>query len=143
MHITSEQIRAARAMLRWEQAKLAETSGVSLPTLKRLEGQQGPLAAHGRTIAALQRALEDAGIEFTNGGAPGVRLRPLSIGDRVRLVQHTSLWGQQPEHIRDAVAEVYGIPQDPTLPRVSVRYDDGTTIDGHHAGLFVRFRQAP
>jgi transcriptional regulator with XRE-family HTH domain len=76
MHITSEQIRAARALLRWEQAKLAEASGVSLPTLKRLEGQPGPLAGHGRTIAALQSALEAAGITFTNGGEPGVKVRP-------------------------------------------------------------------
>ena len=88
--------------------------------------------------AALQQALEGGGIEFTNGGSPGVRLRPLRIGDRVRLVQHTNLWGQQAEHIRDAVAEVYEIPQDPTVPRVSVRYADGTPIEGHHAGLFVR-----
>lgn len=80
MHITSEQIRAARALLRWEQKDLAEKSGISLPSVKRLEGARGPLAAHGRTIAALQLALEGGGIVFLADGeaapgGPGVRLR--------------------------------------------------------------------
>ena len=79
MHVTSEQIRAARALLRWEQKDLAERSGVSLPSIKRLEGTPGPLAAHGRTIAALQSALEAVGITFTNGGEPGVKLRAITV----------------------------------------------------------------
>lgn len=73
--ITSEQIRAARALLRWEQKDLAEVSKVSLPSIKRLESVRGPLAAQARTIEALRHALERQGIEFTNGDAPGVRLR--------------------------------------------------------------------
>jgi hypothetical protein len=72
--ITSELIRAARALLRWEQRQLAEASSVSLPTVKRLEAKPGNLAAHASTVAALVRALEAAGIEFTNGEQPGVRL---------------------------------------------------------------------
>ena len=71
--ITSELIRAARALLRWEQRDLAEASGVSLPTIKRLEVARGVLAAHSSTVTALRRALESAGIEFTNGNGPGVR----------------------------------------------------------------------
>jgi predicted transcriptional regulator len=73
--VTSELIRAARALLRWEQRDLAEASGVSLPTIKRLEVAPGVLAAHSSTVAALRRAFESAGIEFTNGSGPGVRLR--------------------------------------------------------------------
>jgi predicted transcriptional regulator len=73
LEITSELIRAARALLRWEQRDLAQTSGVSLPTIKRLEGVPGRLAAHGSTVMALRRAFESAGIEFTNGNGPGVR----------------------------------------------------------------------
>jgi transcriptional regulator with XRE-family HTH domain len=75
--LTSEVIRAARALLRWEQRQLAEASLVSLPTIKRLEAKPGPLFAHASTLAALTRALEAAGIEFINenGGGPGVRLR--------------------------------------------------------------------
>src|SRR5712691_2364457 len=73
--ITSELIRAARALLRWEQRDLAQASGISLPTIKRLEVARGFLAAHSSTVTALRRALESAGIEFINGSAPGVRLR--------------------------------------------------------------------
>jgi predicted transcriptional regulator len=73
--ITSELIRAARALLRWEQRDLAKASGVPLPTIKRLEVLPGVLAAHSSTVTALRRAFESAGIEFTNGSGPGVRLR--------------------------------------------------------------------
>jgi transcriptional regulator with XRE-family HTH domain len=74
--LTSELIRAARALLRWEQRQLAEASSVSLPTVKRLEAKPGPLLAHASTLVALMRALEVAGVEFIdeNGGGPGVRL---------------------------------------------------------------------
>lgn len=77
--ISSEQIRAARALLRWEQKDLAAASGVSLPSLKRLETQPGTLAAHARTVDAIEQAFNSAGVVFledgatTDGGA-GVRL---------------------------------------------------------------------
>jgi predicted transcriptional regulator len=70
-------IRAARALLRWEQRDLANASSVSLPTIKRLESKAGTMGAHTSTVSALPKALEAAGIEFIdeNGGGPGVRLR--------------------------------------------------------------------
>jgi hypothetical protein len=64
-------------MLRIEQRHLAERSGVSLETIKRIERIPGAVSAYTSTMAAIQRALEDGGIEFTNGGQPGVRLRSL------------------------------------------------------------------
>jgi predicted transcriptional regulator len=75
--LSSELIRAARALLRWEQRDLATASLVSLPTIKRLESKPGIMSAHLSTVAALRKALELAGIEFIdeNGGGPGVRLR--------------------------------------------------------------------
>lgn len=75
--LTSEQVRGARAMLRWEQKDLAEASKVSLPSIRRLEVQPGPLAAQPRTVAAIRTALEAAGVIFVeeNGEGPGVRLR--------------------------------------------------------------------
>ena len=75
--LSSELIRAARALLRWEQRDLASASSVSLPTIKRLESKPGIMAAHVSTVAALRKALEAAGVEFIdeNGGGPGVRLR--------------------------------------------------------------------
>ncbi|WP_315718270.1 MULTISPECIES: multiprotein-bridging factor 1 family protein [unclassified Bradyrhizobium] len=72
--LTSEQIRAARAMLRIEQRDLAEKSGVSLETIKRIERTPGPISAYTSTVDKLRRALELAGIEFSNGDQPGVRL---------------------------------------------------------------------
>lgn len=77
MAVTSEQIRAARALLRWEQKDLAAASTISLPAIKRLETIPGPLAAQERTINALRTALEAAGVIFVeeNGEGPGVRLR--------------------------------------------------------------------
>ena len=75
--LSSELIRAARALLRWEQRDLEAASSVSLPTIKRLESKPGVMAAHLSTVVALKKALEAAGIEFIdeNGGGPGVRLR--------------------------------------------------------------------
>lgn len=72
--LTSEQIRAARAMLRIEQRDLAEKSGVSLETIKRIERTPGRISAYTGTVDKLRRALELAGIEFSNGDQPGVRL---------------------------------------------------------------------
>ena len=87
--VTSELIRAARMMLRWEQRVLAEKSGVSLPTIGRLEAKPGPLAAEKPTIARLKTALEEAGVEFTNGGRPGVRLRkqPIAPAETERQIE--------------------------------------------------------
>ncbi|OCJ68619.1 XRE family transcriptional regulator [Agrobacterium tumefaciens] len=78
--ITSEQVRAARALLRWEQKDLAEASKVSLPSIKRLEGQPGILAAQDRTVTAIIEAFIQAGVVFLGsgamvGGGPGVRLK--------------------------------------------------------------------
>ncbi|MER8381516.1 transcriptional regulator [Mesorhizobium sp. M0923] len=78
--ITSEQLRAARALLQWDQKALAAKSKVSVATIKRLEPLAGMLKANQVTIEALKRALEAGGVEFIpeNGGGPGVRLaRPL------------------------------------------------------------------
>jgi transcriptional regulator with XRE-family HTH domain len=71
---TSEQIKAARALLRWSQSDLAQASRVPLQTIKRLETIPGPLAAREGTIEALRTALEAAGVEFTDGARPGVNL---------------------------------------------------------------------
>ena len=79
--LTSEQLRAARAILRLEQKALSDASKVSLATIKRLEANPGVLTANRPTIAALQLALKLAGIEFINenGGGPGVRLRKAAL----------------------------------------------------------------
>jgi predicted transcriptional regulator len=73
--LTSEQIRGARAMLRIEQKELAQIAGVSLETVKRIERTPGEISAYTSTLDSIQRALEAAGVEFTNGNQPGVRLK--------------------------------------------------------------------
>jgi hypothetical protein len=78
--LTSELVRAARALLRMEQINLAAAAGLSISTIKRLEAKPGPLNAHGLTEEAIQRALEDAGVEFTNGTQPGVRMKAVKSG---------------------------------------------------------------
>jgi transcriptional regulator with XRE-family HTH domain len=73
--IVGPQLRAARAMAGVDQEALAKTAGVAANTIRRLEGMPGRLRATTTTLDALQRALEAAGIVFTNGDEPGVRLR--------------------------------------------------------------------
>jgi transcriptional regulator with XRE-family HTH domain len=75
--ITGEQLRAARVMLKMEQAELAELSGVSIDTIKRLERRDGPLNAHSRTLHSLQSCLEEEGVIFLpeNCNLPGLMLR--------------------------------------------------------------------
>jgi transcriptional regulator with XRE-family HTH domain len=73
--LTGEQLRAARAMARIEQSDLAQQASVSVETIKRLERTVGPVSANVQTVDAVTRALESAGVEFTNGDQPGVRMR--------------------------------------------------------------------
>ncbi len=75
--VSIRQLKAARALLAWSQEELAAAADVSIPTIKRLEAQDGPLGGRNETGTKIRSALESAGIEFIdeNGGGPGVRLR--------------------------------------------------------------------
>ncbi len=75
------QIRAARALLGWSQSRLANAAGVGLATLQRIEKSEGVVKGKFATVFKIQRALEKAGIHFTDdeAGEIGVRLR---IGKR-------------------------------------------------------------
>jgi transcriptional regulator with XRE-family HTH domain len=73
--LTSDQIRAGRALVRWSARELAEKAKLSLPTVQRLEAAQGVPSASVKTLISIKEALESAGVEFTNGDLPGVRLR--------------------------------------------------------------------
>jgi transcriptional regulator with XRE-family HTH domain len=75
--ITIRQVKAARALLGWSQAVLAERSGVSEPTIARLEAVDGELGGREDTAEKIRAAIEAAGIEFLqeNDGGAGVRLR--------------------------------------------------------------------
>jgi predicted transcriptional regulator len=78
--LAAAQIRAGRALLDWTGAKLAEASGLSLQTIRRMEGTVGPGRSSVENVDAVRRALEEAGVVFLpgddqTGDGPGVRLR--------------------------------------------------------------------
>jgi transcriptional regulator with XRE-family HTH domain len=76
--VTAAQIRAARALLGWNGAQLAEAAGVSLQTIRRMESELGPGRSSAANVEAVRRALEEAGAVFVEGDdaiGPGVRLK--------------------------------------------------------------------
>jgi transcriptional regulator with XRE-family HTH domain len=75
--LTSGQIRAARALLRWSAQELAEKADVGISTVQRMENAEGVPSASGKNLEAVERALRVAGVVFidSNGDGPGVRLR--------------------------------------------------------------------
>jgi predicted transcriptional regulator len=78
MLITPEQIRAARALLRLEQAALAQSAGISVITLRRLEDRHGLAKVAPATVEVVRKVLEKAGAEFIDRG---VRQRALTAED--------------------------------------------------------------
>ncbi len=74
--ISPKQIKAARLFLDWEQRDLATHSGISLPTIQRME-KLGMERSQAGNVQRVQQALEAGGVEFIpeNGGGVGVRLR--------------------------------------------------------------------
>jgi len=73
--ITGRQLKAARALLGWEQTQLCAKSHVAISTIRRMESFKGEIGARTSTLSLITRTLEKAGIEFLNDGSPGVRLR--------------------------------------------------------------------
>lgn len=79
--ITAAQMRAARALLGIDQKQLSDLSGVSLPTIQRMEGSDGQVRGMIDTLVKIVAALDSAGIELigdnatSNRGGRGVRLK--------------------------------------------------------------------
>jgi transcriptional regulator with XRE-family HTH domain len=79
--ITAAQMRAARALLGADQRKLAELSGLSVPTIQRMESSGGVVRGNVDSLMKLIDALDNAGIELigvggvSRGGGRGVRLK--------------------------------------------------------------------
>jgi transcriptional regulator with XRE-family HTH domain len=79
--ISSGQLRAARALLGIDQRKLAEISGLSVPTIQRMEASDGVIRGNVDSLMKLVGALDAAGIELigestvSNGGGRGIRLK--------------------------------------------------------------------
>ena len=80
--ITAAQLRAARSLLGMDQRDLAKASGLSLPTIQRMEASEEVIRGQVESLMKLIAALEAAGIELINQGAVsdsggrGVRLKP-------------------------------------------------------------------
>lgn len=75
--LTSAQIRAARALLRWSAEQLASASALGVTTIRRAELTESETSLTAANDLAVRRALEAAGVDFIdeNGAGPGVRLR--------------------------------------------------------------------
>jgi transcriptional regulator with XRE-family HTH domain len=79
--ITAAQLRAARALLGLDQRALAEASGLSLPTIQRMEASTGTIRGNVDSLMKLINALDAAGVELigegavSSGGGRGVRLK--------------------------------------------------------------------
>jgi transcriptional regulator with XRE-family HTH domain len=79
--ITAAQMRAARALLNIDQRQLADLSGLSLPTIQRMEASEDTIRGNVDSLMKLISALEEAGVELINegaishGGGRGVRLK--------------------------------------------------------------------
>jgi len=79
--ITAPQLRAARALIGIDQRKLAELSGLSLPTIQRMEASDGVIRGNVDSLMKLVSALDAAGLELiadnasSSGGGRGVRLK--------------------------------------------------------------------
>jgi transcriptional regulator with XRE-family HTH domain len=73
---TPSQIRAARALVGWSQSDVAIAAGLSIPTVKRAEADEGIRVSEDAALA-IANALKKSGVEFIaeNGGGAGVRLR--------------------------------------------------------------------
>lgn len=77
MAITGKHIAGARGLLGLTIKALAEASGVDVKTIQRFEA--GHVDPRNSTVQRLQEELENRGIEFSNGGEPGVKLRPSMV----------------------------------------------------------------
>lgn len=84
--ITAGQMRAARALLGIDQRRLAELSGLSLPTIQRMEASEGVIRGNVDSLMKLVGALDQAGIALLGdgggsaGGGRGVRLKGPAAG---------------------------------------------------------------
>jgi transcriptional regulator with XRE-family HTH domain len=82
--ITPAQCRAARALIDISQLDLASRARVGERTVRNFEaGRSVPTTTN--NIEAMQRALEAAGVEFTNGGEPGVKMRSAAADKAISI----------------------------------------------------------
>jgi transcriptional regulator with XRE-family HTH domain len=96
--VSIKQIKAARELLGWSQGEMASASGVSIPTIKRLEAKSGELGGRDETREKIRATLEAAGVEFTNGDQPGVKL--------IKNAKGVAEISQQIEELEDKISSI-------------------------------------
>lgn len=105
MLITPAQIRAARALLRLDQTRLAQDAGISVVTLRRLESENGLSKVAPDTVAEVRRVLEKAGAEFIDRGVRRSVRAPETIKavkrDIDRIVARSVALRQHYPHLTD------------------------------------------
>jgi transcriptional regulator with XRE-family HTH domain len=84
--ITAAQMKAARALLGLDQRALAELSGLSLPTIQRMEASDGVVRGNVESLMKLVHALQNAGVELIGEGAASA-----DGGRGVRLVRRNGV----------------------------------------------------
>ena len=80
--LDAAQIRAARALIGWNQADLARHADVGIATIRRIEGSRDALSGYLSTAVKIQNAFEKAGVMFLSAdisGGRGVRLAPDNV----------------------------------------------------------------
>ncbi|HEX3672661.1 MAG TPA: helix-turn-helix transcriptional regulator [Rhizomicrobium sp.] len=80
--ISAGQLRAARALLEIDQRQLAELSGLSVPTIQRMEASDGVIRGNVDSLTKLIGALQTAGIELISENGPSQ-----AAGRGVRLIK--------------------------------------------------------
>ena len=104
--ITAAQLRAARALVSVDQRKLAELSGLSLPTIQRMETSEDLIRGNVDSLTKLIAALESLGLELINegtvsqGGGRGVRLKNAVGARRERTETEERAEGASPNSER-------------------------------------------
>jgi transcriptional regulator with XRE-family HTH domain len=130
MEFTPGQCRAARALIGWSQDQLASASKVAKATIANFElGKRTP---YDRTLDDLVAAIEAAGVEFTNGTRPGVRLTPVGalyqLADEANLDAVLKMKGMKGEvgNIAKVGKTPWTIAHTPT--GIECRNTEGTTV---------------
>jgi transcriptional regulator with XRE-family HTH domain len=81
MLTTGNQLRAARSLVGMDQSTLAKRAGVNINTIGSMEKRGADILTSGLDkVKAVMAVLEAAGVEFTNGGEPGVKLKRRGAG---------------------------------------------------------------
>jgi transcriptional regulator with XRE-family HTH domain len=111
--VTSEQIKAARALLRMEQEELAKRAGVSVTTVRRLEAASGEYTVAEATAGEVQMALQEAGVEFIHDGVRriGLAADPGLLADLHKIAKESAkAQAALPQWSEDDLYDSQGMP---------------------------------